>query len=112
MDRPTDPPADEIDDILLMDSLKARFAGKSTATDIRIRVPSGGPGIGNGLLLVPGWIRERAAEVLFNNDEIGESGRIAHCRTAVPAQGELGQMRRRLPELTILLSFRSIFAMS
>ena len=83
MDRPTDPPAEEIDDILLTDNLRARFANRCTATDIRIPIPSGGRGIGNGVLVVPGWIRERAVEILFDNDEIGESdglpSAVLHC---------------------------------
>lgn len=54
-------------------SLRTRYAPFSTATDLSFRVPPE-PGatkdIGFGTLLVPGWIRQRAAEVLFEeNDE-------------------------------------------
>ena len=46
-----------------------------TATDLRIRVEppvSQQVGTGQGTLIVPGWIRERAAEVLFEGGDVDE----------------------------------------
>jgi actin-related protein 10 len=48
----------------------------STATDIQIRVapPTAQQvGSGKGTLIIPGWIRERAAEVLFEGGDVDES---------------------------------------
>ncbi|KAF8135091.1 actin family [Boletus edulis] len=48
----------------------------STATDIHLRVvppASQQLGTGRGALIVPGWIRERAAEVLFEGGDVDES---------------------------------------
>lgn len=48
------------------------YASSSTATDLPFPIPSVGD-IGPGTLVVPGWIRERAAEVLFEDDMESES---------------------------------------
>ncbi|KAH7927403.1 fungal-specific actin related protein [Leucogyrophana mollusca] len=48
----------------------------STATDLQIRVvppASQQTGTGRGTLIIPGWIRERAAEVLFEGGDVDES---------------------------------------
>lgn len=48
----------------------------STATDISLRVvppASQQLGTGRGTLVVPGWIRERAAEVLFEGGDVDEN---------------------------------------
>ena len=48
----------------------------STATDLRIRVVppvSQQTGTGRGTLIIPGWIRERAAEVLFEGGDVDEN---------------------------------------
>jgi actin-related protein 10 len=48
----------------------------STATDIQMRVmppPSQQAGTGQGTLIIPGWIRERSAEVLFDGGDVDES---------------------------------------
>ncbi|KIJ14470.1 hypothetical protein PAXINDRAFT_135114 [Paxillus involutus ATCC 200175] len=48
----------------------------SSATDIQLRVVppvSQQMGTGRGTLIVPGWIRERAAEVLFEGGDVDES---------------------------------------
>ncbi|KIL58768.1 hypothetical protein M378DRAFT_85993 [Amanita muscaria Koide BX008] len=48
----------------------------STATDIHVQVTpplSPQPGTGLGTLIIPGWIRERAAEVLFEGGDVDES---------------------------------------
>ncbi|KAH7906847.1 actin family [Hygrophoropsis aurantiaca] len=52
------------------------YMKQSTATDLRIRVippVSQQAGTGRGTLIVPGWIRERAAEVLFEGGDVDES---------------------------------------
>ncbi len=59
-----------------LQSLANLYTRTSTATDLRIRVeppPSQQTGTGRGTLLVPGWIRERAAEVLFEGGDVDES---------------------------------------
>ncbi|KIJ62831.1 hypothetical protein HYDPIDRAFT_135248 [Hydnomerulius pinastri MD-312] len=48
----------------------------SNATDIQLRVTppiSQQMGTGRGTLIIPGWIRERAAEVLFEGGDVDES---------------------------------------
>jgi actin-related protein 10 len=57
-------------------ALSNLYQRHSTATDLRIRVeapPSQQHGTGRGTLVVPGWIRERAAEVLFEGGDVDES---------------------------------------
>ncbi|KAF8554417.1 actin-domain-containing protein [Imleria badia] len=52
------------------------YTRHSTATDIQLRVTpptSQQLGTGRGTLVVPGWIRERAAEVLFEGGDVDES---------------------------------------
>jgi len=49
----------------------------SNATDIQLRVVppvAHQMGTGRGTLIVPGWIRERAAAVLFEGGDVDESG--------------------------------------
>ncbi|KAH0833331.1 hypothetical protein J3R83DRAFT_12399 [Lanmaoa asiatica] len=51
------------------------YTRHSTATDIQLRVvppASQQLGTGRGTLVIPGWIRERAAEVLFEGGDIDE----------------------------------------
>ena len=63
------------DDAWIMEILKHRFEKTSSATDLRFKIPplSGEPKqLGFGTLVVPGWICERAAEVLYDEDELGE----------------------------------------
>ena len=47
----------------------------STASDIRMPVtpPASSGGLGRGVLIIPGWIRERAAEVLFEGGDVDEA---------------------------------------
>lgn len=57
-------------------ALASMYKQNSTATDIRLRVMptvSQRTGTGRGTLIIPGWIRERAAEVLFEGGDIDES---------------------------------------
>lgn len=59
-----------------LQALANLYTRYSTATDLRIRVdppPSQQTGTGRGTLVVPGWIRERAAEVLFEGGDVDES---------------------------------------
>ena len=46
----------------------------STASDIQMSVtpPASSGGLGRGVLIIPGWIRERAAEVLFEGGDVDE----------------------------------------
>ena len=57
-------------------ALATMYGRHSTATDIHMRVdppPAQATGTGRGTLIVPGWIRERAAEVLFEGGDVDES---------------------------------------
>lgn len=59
-----------------LQALEKMYKRHSNATDIYIRVmppPTQQTGTGLGTLLVPGWIRERAAEVLFEGGDVDES---------------------------------------
>ncbi|KAF9563252.1 actin-domain-containing protein [Agrocybe pediades] len=52
------------------------YKSTSTATDMRMRVVpplSQQNGTGRGTLIIPGWIRERAAEVLFEGGDVDEA---------------------------------------
>ena len=52
------------------------YTRHSTATDIQLRVvppASQQLGTGRGTLVIPGWIRERAAEVLFEGGDVDEN---------------------------------------
>jgi actin-related protein 10 len=80
---------DELDNADLMDRLRCRYAPGADATDIRIStapLPHETQGMGPATLVVPGWVRERAAEVLFDNEE-GEAESIPdlllHCISKV-----------------------------
>lgn len=59
---------DEASDAHFMSSLQSRFRKSSTATNTVFKIHPGfdsPPAMSFGSLLVPGWIRERAAEILF-----------------------------------------------
>lgn len=71
-DQPMPADLDELDDADLMDRLRGRYAPGADATDVRISttpLPHETQGMGPATLVVPGWIRERAAEVLFDDEE-------------------------------------------
>jgi hypothetical protein len=56
-----------------LSALKRRYAKSCATRPLRVPVPSIlGEGLGNGTLLVPGWIRERVAEGLFEFRRAGE----------------------------------------
>jgi hypothetical protein len=70
-DQPISADVDEIDDTRLLGELQGLYAPGADASDIRISIsPLSGEtqGMGPSTLVVPGWIRERAAEVLFEDD--------------------------------------------
>lgn len=59
-----------------LQALANLYMRHSNATDIQLRVVppvSQQMGTGRGTLIVPGWIRERAAEVLFEGGDVDES---------------------------------------
>lgn len=59
-----------------LQAIATMYKRHSTATDIQMRVtppPSQQSGTGQGTLIIPGWIRERAAEVLFDGGDVDES---------------------------------------
>jgi len=59
-----------------LQALSTMYKCHSTATDMQMRVlpPSAQQaGTGRGTLLIPGWIRERAAEILFEGGDVDES---------------------------------------
>ena len=65
----------DYDESQYMTSLKQYYAGSSSATDLRFNLP---PSSGNSkrayaTLVVPGWVRARATEILFDGDDAGEA---------------------------------------
>ena len=59
-----------------LQALATMYTRHSTATDLHMPVippPSQQTGTGRGTLIIPGWIRERAAEVLFEGGDVDES---------------------------------------
>lgn len=59
-----------------LQALASMYTRHSTATELRMRVVppvSQQTGTGRGTLIIPGWIRERAAEVLFEGGDVDES---------------------------------------
>ncbi|GLB40286.1 putative actin family protein [Lyophyllum shimeji] len=59
-----------------LQALATLYTRHSTATELQMRVmppPSQQTGTGRGTLIIPGWIRERAAEVLFEGGDVDES---------------------------------------
>ncbi|KAI0663820.1 actin-domain-containing protein [Cubamyces menziesii] len=71
-------------------ALATMYGRYSTATDIHMRVdppPAQQTGTGRGTLIIPGWVRERAAEVLFEGGDVDESSVaevILDCLLKVP----------------------------
>ncbi|OWZ68405.1 hypothetical protein AYX15_00819 [Cryptococcus neoformans] len=64
----------------LIDSLESRFASSSSSKDMIFPVSDVGGSfqMGYGTIIVPGWIRERAAEVLFEDDDENEGESIVN----------------------------------
>lgn len=72
---------DEMDDTELMTRLQSRYMPGADATNLRLNIPAlptETHGMGPATLIIPGGFRERAAEVLFG-DEDGESETITDC---------------------------------
>ena len=68
--------ADGSEEALLAEDLRRRYASTSTATDLSFPIPppaGTSPDMGFGTLTVPGWVRGRVAEVLFEGDPIAEA---------------------------------------
>ncbi|KAF7312503.1 Fungal specific actin related protein [Mycena indigotica] len=58
-----------------LQALETLYKRHSSATELRMRVtpPASQPsGTGLGTLIIPGWVRERAAEVLFEGGDVDE----------------------------------------
>lgn len=65
------------EDNALLISMEERFAPKAMIPTISMRVPSlrrppVSSGVGRGWIAVPGWIRERAADLLFEDGDEDE----------------------------------------
>ncbi|KAI0322262.1 actin-domain-containing protein [Amylostereum chailletii] len=59
-----------------LEALASMYKRHSTATDLQLKVtppPSQQQGTGLGTLIIPGWIRERGGEVLFEGGDVDES---------------------------------------
>ncbi|ODN78533.1 hypothetical protein, variant [Cryptococcus amylolentus CBS 6039] len=70
----------KLEDLHLVRSLKSRYQPSSSAKDMTfsVRPPTGVTTMGYGTIMVPGWVRERAAEVLFEDDESDEAEALPH----------------------------------
>ncbi|KAG9224895.1 hypothetical protein CCMSSC00406_0001954 [Pleurotus cornucopiae] len=59
-----------------LQSLSTLYKRYSSATDLQMRIPPASThqaGPGRATLIIPGWIRERAAEVLFEGGDVDET---------------------------------------
>lgn len=59
-----------------LEALASMYKRHSTATELQLSVippVAQQTGTGRGTLIIPGWIRERAAEVLFEGGDVDES---------------------------------------
>ncbi|WWC73483.1 uncharacterized protein I206_107453 [Kwoniella pini CBS 10737] len=65
---------EEDEETRLAKEWKDIYSGSSTAKDMRFRIPS--TDFGPATIIVPGWIRERVAELLLVDDENSEEGSI------------------------------------
>ncbi|KAG6857384.1 hypothetical protein H0H87_004746 [Tephrocybe sp. NHM501043] len=73
---PRVPPSDAPRGENHLQALATMYTRHSTATDLHMRVvppPSQQTGTGRGTLIIPGWVRERAAEVLFEGGDVDEA---------------------------------------
>ncbi|BGP19168.1 hypothetical protein JCM10213v2_007255 [Rhodosporidiobolus nylandii] len=79
-------------DAALLEHLTSRYSSSSSATTVSFRVPNlshppTATGIGRGWIQVPGWVREGAAEVLWeegDQDELGLAGVVLECLMKLP----------------------------
>ncbi|GJN93573.1 hypothetical protein Rhopal_006630-T1 [Rhodotorula paludigena] len=97
---PSDAEGDADPDALLVKHLYERYAASApstTSVSFAVPTPSGGAapasGVGHGWVQVPGWVRERAAEVLFEEggledgsegEESGLAGVVLDCLLKLP----------------------------
>ncbi|KAI0789908.1 actin-domain-containing protein [Abortiporus biennis] len=85
-----------------LQAIAKMYMRHSTATDLRMRVEppvSQQVGTGRGTLIIPGWIRERASEVLFEGGDIDESSVvevILDCLMKVPVDLRIQLVKRIL----------------
>lgn len=82
---------DEAEDEELLLRMERCWSKRATATTISLKVPGGSSapasGVGKGWIQVPGWVRERAAEVLFeetDRDEASLQASILECLSKLP----------------------------
>ncbi|WVO13751.1 hypothetical protein L204_101373 [Cryptococcus depauperatus] len=69
----------EIEDPQLLHTLRKRYQPSSSASDMVFSVDSSGHlQRGHGTVIVPGWAREQAAEVLFDDDDETEGESVPH----------------------------------
>jgi actin-related protein 10 len=73
LDEPMTEDMDEADRALT--ALAEIYSQNSRAKDLLFPIPAPGD-MGPGNLVIPGWIRERASEVLFQDDRDSESDSI------------------------------------
>lgn len=67
-----------------LQALHERFGKRKSARALSVPVPVfPGEGLGNGTLVVPGWIRERVAEGLFAFRVAGSRGEVGENQTLV-----------------------------
>lgn len=77
MDTENEEEAQAREELAMLKRMERRYAASSQATTISFRIPSlSSPpvitGVGRGWLQIPGWVRERAAEVLFEEGDEDE----------------------------------------
>ncbi|WVW86693.1 hypothetical protein I302_108747 [Kwoniella bestiolae CBS 10118] len=70
-----EPSTEESESSRIAQEWEKRYADSSTAKDLSFRIPSRS-GFGPTTIMVPGWIRERVAELLFTDEEGSEDQSI------------------------------------
>jgi hypothetical protein len=61
-------PYDESKDVRWLTQIQTAYSAESTATDLSVHLPGG-----KGTVTVPGWVRERAAELFFEPGDEDEA---------------------------------------
>lgn len=82
-----------------LQALATMYKRHSTATDLHMRVeppPSQQTGTGRGTLIIPGWIRERAAEVLFEGGDVDEGSLAETILNALLKACHIMQLQRQV----------------
>ncbi|WVQ75050.1 hypothetical protein IAR50_004659 [Cryptococcus sp. DSM 104548] len=72
--------SNKLEDLSLIRSLKGKYQPSSLAKDMTfsVRPTTGSNSMGFGTVVIPGWVRERAAEILFEDDESDEAEALPH----------------------------------